>query len=384
MINSEGNSISTQPKRVPSIGPQRSDAWRPKGGATRNSTTQVSRASAIQAQEMPSSVSIRIGVVVLASEPASNRGDNTLIQRDFSRRFEVDIVDIAYARVEEARVSATSGKPTRLPYPADLEGRVLAIGRPATADRTFGHNGGAGNHEGAVMAVNPNRAKDLRMMPLYTASEAACYLSLPASTTRAWAFGQGYRYKGARRRFHPVIDTADREGRRLSFINLVELLVLSAIRRRHRVSLVQVRKAVDYLKRESTVPHPLAANTFLTNGVDLFVDKFGQLLNISRDGQLAMRELIESYLNLVARDTHGIPVKLHLPLRTGATMSPGPVVIDPRIAFGRPVIDGTGVRTDVVRGRFRAGDSIEALAADYGLSSEQIQDVFRSEMPVAA
>ena len=42
------------------------------------------------------------------------------------------------------------------------------------------------------------------------------------------------------------------------------------------------------------------------------------------------------------------------------------------------------VRADVVRGRFRAGDSIEALAEDYGLSSEQIQDVFRSEMPVAA
>ncbi len=232
--------------------------------------------------------------------------------------------------------------------------------------------------------MGTTNASELRSMPLYTAAEAARYLGLPVSTVRAWAFGQGYRYKGQRKRFQSVIDTADRKARRLSFTNLVELLVLAAIRRKYRVSLAQVRKAVEYLGRAIPGPHPLAANLFLTDRVDLFVDTFGDLLNISRDGQRAMRELITSYLELVERDPKGIPVKLYLPLRNAPTRATSVVVIDPRVAFGRPVIDGTGVRTDVIRGRFQAGDSCETLAHDYGLTHDQVQDVIRSELAVAA
>lgn len=222
---------------------------------------------------------------------------------------------------------------------------------------------------------------DFRETPLYTAAEAAHYLRLPVSTVRAWAFGQGQRKDGSRR-FKPVIGLSSRQGKLLSFINLVELFVLSAIRRRHGVALPQVRKALDYLKKSFPSPHPLADNEFQTNGVDLFVEKFGEYLNLSRDGQIEIKELIEARLRCVLRDEAGMPLKLYLSPRSG--IDRGIVVIDPRLGFGRPVIEGTGIRTEVIVGRFSAGETIDSIAEDYGRSRSDIEEIVRSELPLAA
>lgn len=222
---------------------------------------------------------------------------------------------------------------------------------------------------------------DFRETPLYTAAEAAHYLRVPVSTVRAWAFGQGQRKDGSRR-FKPVIALASRQGRLLSFINLVELFVLTAIRRRHGVALPQVRKALDYLKKRFPSPHPLADNEFQTNGVDLFVEKFGEYLNLSREGQIEIRGLIEARLRCVMRDEAGLPLKLYLSPR--ADNQHGIVVIDPRLGFGRPVIEGTGIRTEVIVGRFSAGETIDSIADDYGRSRAEIEEIVRSELPLAA
>jgi len=220
--------------------------------------------------------------------------------------------------------------------------------------------------------------QDLRRTPVYTTAEAARYLRLPASTVRAWAFGQRYRVNGESRRFQPVIATADSRGRRLSFINLVELLVLAAIRKKHRVAMKQVRGAVDYLRKRHPSDHPLADHQFQTNGIDLFVEKYGELLNISRDGQIAMKDVIQRYLKLVERDASGVPFKLHLPRRADAPDALAAVVIDPQRGFGRPVLDGRGIRTEVIIDRFHAGESVASLADDYALDVAVIEDILRS------
>lgn len=225
---------------------------------------------------------------------------------------------------------------------------------------------------------------EIREMPLYSAAEAARYLRLPASTVRAWSFGQGYRVKEGRRQFKPVISIADAKARRLSFLNLVELLVLAAIRKKHNVELKQVRSAMEFLRKKFPSAHPLAEHQFQTNGIDLFVEKYGQLLNISRDGQVAMKEVIQQYLKLVKRDASGVPFKLHLPRRADAPEPLAAVVIDPERGYGRPVLDGRGIRTEVVIERFEAGESIASLADDYGLTAPVIEDILRSQSLRAA
>ncbi|MCC7485145.1 MAG: hypothetical protein IT529_09140 [Burkholderiales bacterium] len=44
----------------------------------------------------------------------------------------------------------------------------------------------------------------------------------------------------------------------------------------------------------------------------------------------------------------------------------------------------TGIRTEVVIERFSAGEPLEVLAEDYGRSKEDIEEVLRSELQLAA
>jgi len=222
--------------------------------------------------------------------------------------------------------------------------------------------------------------QDLRQLPAYAISEAAGYLQLPTSTLRSWVLGQRYfDAKRTARLFRPVIDIADPKQKQLSFINLVEAFVLAGIRRDHEVPLPKVRKALDYVRRSFGARRPLAEEQFETDGVDLFVEKYGALVGVSQEGQLQMRELIRDRLQRVRRDPKGLPEKIVLFPASGIGAGRADVVIDPRRSFGRPVLDGLGVRTTVVFERFMAGENIEVLARDYAVPAQAVQDAIRCE-----
>jgi len=220
-------------------------------------------------------------------------------------------------------------------------------------------------------------------MPAYGIPEAAGYLRLPVSTLRAWLLGQRYRVGEQPKFFKPVIDIADRKERQLSFINLVEAFVLAGIRREHEIPLPKVRKAVDYLRRTFNTTRPLAHEQFETDGIDLFVEKMGSLIGATQEGQIQMRDIIRDRLERVHRDPKGVPEKIVLfPARREKTES-ADVVIDPRLSFGRPVLDRFGVRTAILAERFDAGDDIDVLAREYSAPPEAIQNAIRCERRAA-
>ena len=104
----------------------------------------------------------------------------------------------------------------------------------------------------------------------------------------------------------------------------------------------------------------------------------------SQQGQIQMREVIRAQLKRVRRDPRGLPEKIILfpaPISENgkADTTAGDIVIDPRFSFGRPVLDGYGLRTSAVVERFYAGESVEALAKDYGVPSAVVQNALRSE-----
>ncbi len=220
-------------------------------------------------------------------------------------------------------------------------------------------------------------------MPAYGIAEAAGYLRLPVSTLRAWLLGQRYRAGGEAKFFKPVIDIADRKERRLSFINLVEAFVLAGIRRQHEIPLPKVRNAVDYLRRTFATKRPLADEQFETDGIDLFVEKMGSLIGAMQEGQIQMRDIIRNRLERVQRDPKGVPEKIVLfPAPAGKPRAVD-VVIDPRLSFGRPILDRFGVRTAILAERFDAGEDIEALAREYSAPPEAIQNAIRCERRAA-
>ncbi len=225
--------------------------------------------------------------------------------------------------------------------------------------------------------------KDVRELPAYGIAEAAHYLRVPRATLRSWVAGMSYGNDPDRRFFQPVIEAVARSPVVLSFINLVEAHVLAAIRRKHRVDMPAVRRSVDFLKHEFGSPHPLADHKFETNGIDLFVSHYGQLIAVSQGGQLAVRELLQAHLRRVERDDHGVPIRLYPFTRMGLADEPRNIVIDPFISFGRAVITGTGVSTELVAERFKAGESADELAEDYGCEREKIEEAIRCELSLA-
>lgn len=228
------------------------------------------------------------------------------------------------------------------------------------------------------------RGKTPADIPVYSVSEAAHYLRLPVATVRAWALGRQYPTRSGGGDFRPLIDIADPEGRRLSFRNLGELHVLGSIRRVHQVKLPAVRKAIDYLRRRFHSDHPLLEEKMLTDGKDLFIQQYENLVTISQQGQMAMKEVMAVYLKRVEWDNGGMPVRLFPFTRERFQESPETISIDPRIRFGKPCIRGTRIPTSIIAERHQAGDSIDLMAEDYGRSPEEIEEAIRYEGRIAS
>jgi uncharacterized protein (DUF433 family) len=214
--------------------------------------------------------------------------------------------------------------------------------------------------------------QDPRELPAYPPVEAARYLGLPVSTLRAWTRGQ--------RGFKPILTLpADSDGQ-LSFYNLVEAFVANGLRRKHSVPVQRLRRAVDSLSRLAPhSKHPLAELDLQTFARDVFLDESGAIVNVSRGGQLGVRELLQDVLERVERDVSGHVARLYPISRPESPISPRVIVIDPRIQFGRPVIAGTGIPTSVLRERWKAGDSVASLAEDYDRTTDEIEEALRYE-----
>ena len=228
------------------------------------------------------------------------------------------------------------------------------------------------------------KSQDPREIPTYTISEAAHYLLVPLATLRSWTVGRYYPVQEGKRLFSPVIAVPQRNPAMLSFVNLIEAHVLDAIRRVYGVGLPEVRKAIAFLRRDFKSEHPLVEQKIETDGKDLFIRSFGQLIAASKGGQLAMPELIGAYLRRIEWDEQGIASRLYPFTRKRQLDEPKVIVIDPRISFGRPVLAGTGIRTGIVAERYKAGESIEELAQDYGRRPLDIEEAIRCELAVEA
>jgi uncharacterized protein (DUF433 family) len=212
---------------------------------------------------------------------------------------------------------------------------------------------------------------DAHAIATYDFPEAAQYLHLPKSTVRAWVCGQDG--------FEALITPASDHSPMLSFINLVEIHMLAAIRRVHKVKMPNVRHALQNLGG----PHPLASHRLETDGVDLFVRILGELVNLSAPNQQVMASVMSAYLKRIRWEDNKAAVLFPFPTASFLDDRKS-VMIDPRISFGRLVITGTGIATELIVERFRAGESIDELAQDYRRDRLEIEDVLRFEPALAA
>lgn len=222
---------------------------------------------------------------------------------------------------------------------------------------------------------------EMRNVPTYQQAEAARYLDIPRGTLRYWAFGK--------EKVRPIIQVPKSDENLLSFFNLVELHVLSSIKD-YGPRLQEIRKTLRFVKKELGGDRPLLSQDFLTDGVNLFVERYGQLIQANSEKQMLLLDVLKSSLRRIKRDKSKIPIKIYPftqhqeGVRTRIKNAPKLISISPGLNSGRPVIDGTGISTSMVNECFEAGDSFELLAEDYELSYEQVQEAIRYERAQAA
>ncbi len=145
-----------------------------------------------------------------------------------------------------------------------------------------------------------------------------------------------------------------------------------------------VRRAIRYLAKHAEGPfdrrHPLIGRELETDGLDLFVERYGRLANASQAGQTAMREIVGAALRRIERDPQGIPIKLYPFTRTAVDNAPAMVVISPALSAGRPVLAGAGLATRIFAERYKAGESVGDLAQDYRRDNAEIEEAIRCEL----
>ena len=216
----------------------------------------------------------------------------------------------------------------------------------------------------------------------YSFAEAARYVRAPAATVRAWFLGT----KTGQGQFQPVLRLDDAARRMLSFRNLVELHVLSSIRKRHRVTLYRVRIAIAVLSDVWKSEHPLAERDILTDGYELFAGVSGLLTNVSNhDKQIVLDKMLKAALLRIERHGAGEPRKLYpFPTAEVESAEPRTIEINPAVQFGRPCLTGTGIPTEILYQRCRGGDTVSVLAGDYEISPERVQEAIRFEEDLRA
>jgi uncharacterized protein (DUF433 family) len=202
---------------------------------------------------------------------------------------------------------------------------------------------------------------------------------------KTWTFGGQWREAtGRARRYVPLIIPPKRTDRlMLSFTNLIEAHVLYAIRRVHHIKMNLLRDTLDQLRRDFESEHPLAEVDLYTEGENILV-KYETYVNMSAGKQIEMAQVIDVYVKRIERDESKIT--RFYPF-TGEPIVAGPAVIeqpkivsvDPFVSFGRPVVTGTNIRTEILSDRWIGGDSIDSLAVDYQLDRNIVEAALRYE-----
>ena len=121
-------------------------------------------------------------------------------------------------------------------------------------------------------------------------------MKLPLATLHSWVVERSYPTAKGVGRFQPLIHPPSRKPPVLSFTNLIEAHVLRELRSEHGVWLEAVRQALEYAERTLGVQRLLLRRELCSEGGQLFLERYAELVSLSAPGQLAMRKLFEQHL----------------------------------------------------------------------------------------
>jgi uncharacterized protein (DUF433 family) len=205
---------------------------------------------------------------------------------------------------------------------------------------------------------------------LFNLTESAKYLGIPPRTMHNWG-------RGTRAGAEPLITVHSAPGRGavVPFIGFAEAFALNALRRAG-VPLQRIRPAVEDLKREIGLDAALASRNLATDGVEVLYKYAGDEPDhtVVRSKQKQFRKAVEEHLRPIHYGEDDIADRVWLPVYEHAK-----VFVDPRKAFGQPLLASGRARVEDIADRFAAGETIKEIAFDFRVSPDEVEDVIRVE-----
>jgi uncharacterized protein (DUF433 family) len=147
----------------------------------------------------------------------------------------------------------------------------------------------------------------------------------------------------------------------LNFEDLISLRVVAALRS-YGVRWKAIWTAERWLRETTGHSRPFAREEMWTATSDVFVSFRGMITAASKNGQLAM-EIVRDFLIPI----HGLVFADHV--ATQWRPIPG-IVIDPRVQFGEPCIEGTRIPVRAVYASIEGGDRPEFVREAYNLTTD--------------
>ena len=219
-----------------------------------------------------------------------------------------------------------------------------------------------------------------RTEAMYSFSEAAHLANVSVTTVKNWLFG--YTVKGQE---VPPLLPSDNSAM-VSFLQMIEVMVAGRFRKSalggKSVPFGAVRNAYMNAKQSSGIEYPFAHMRLEALGGHIvhFLEKGDSAASfqaLDAPEQWTLPGLLRETIDQIDYD-HDLAARW-FPI--GKTV---PIVIDPRLSAGLPVVAGRGVTVQAIRNRFKAGLRIDFIAKDFEMDPVLVETALQYWERVAA
>ena len=216
-----------------------------------------------------------------------------------------------------------------------------------------------------------------RTQPMYSYTEVSKLSGVSVGTVRNWVHGYSTEHGTVEALFKPH----SYEEKVCSFLELIEIVVAASFRKVEHVPFQRIRLAYDNARKLYRLDYPFAHMELKAIGghiVHIIRVPGAGLQAIDQPEQYTIPDLVQQII------TEQLDFEHELACRWYPIGKNVPIVVDPRISAGLPVVKGRGITVDAIYRRFKADQEIRFIEKDFGLKRGIVEAVirFREKVPV--
>jgi len=227
------------------------------------------------------------------------------------------------------------------------------------------------------MPSSGNGHNGWRTQPMYSFAEVAHLAHVSVSTVRNWLLG----YATATGEVRPLIESHQQDDKACSFLELIEIVVAAGFRKEEGKSFKTVRSAYDNARRIYNLDYPFASIELKGIGghiVHIMRIPEASLQAIDQPEQFTLPGLVQQIL------TEQIEYELELASKWWPVGKAIPIVVDPQVSSGVPVVKDRGITVAAIHRRFtKANQKMDFIARDFELDLATVEEVIRYAERVA-